>query len=91
MILKSFWSFNRKEIPNVDKDGVLGQPIKLAPGGNGRVYGIVAVKNQCQRGTNACDRNNAECQQICLPKPDHQYQCACSDNSNGDCQRRVLS
>ena len=41
---------NRKEIAVVDKDGVLGQPIKLSMGGNGRVYGIVAVKNSCPRG-----------------------------------------
>ena len=40
----------RKEIQNVDKDGVIGQPLKLAPGGNGRVYGIVAVKNSCPKG-----------------------------------------
>lgn len=40
----------RKEIQNVDKDGVLGQPIKLSIGGNGRVYGIAAVRNTCPRG-----------------------------------------
>ena len=39
-----------KEIQNVDKDGVSGQPLKLSIGGNGRVYGIVAIRNACSRG-----------------------------------------
>jgi nidogen (entactin) len=46
-----YWSdWSNKDIQNVDKDGILNVPIKLSTGGNGRVYGIVAVKNNCQKG-----------------------------------------
>lgn len=34
----------------MDKDGVQGEPIPLSIGGNGRVYGMTAVKNQCPQG-----------------------------------------
>jgi hypothetical protein len=47
---KNLTKSKRKEIQNVDKDGIVGQPLKLSTGGNGRVYGIVAVKNACSRG-----------------------------------------
>jgi hypothetical protein len=35
---------------NVDKDGVQGKPLKLSIGGNGRVYGLITVKDSCVRG-----------------------------------------
>ena len=46
-----YWSdWSNKEIQNIDKDGVVGPSLKLSVGGNGRVYGIVAIKSQCQQG-----------------------------------------
>ncbi|RNA23250.1 nidogen-1-like isoform X2 [Brachionus plicatilis] len=87
-----YWSdWSKKEIQNVDKDGNIGMPMKLAPGGNGRVYGVVAVKNSCQKGTNACDRTNGGCNQLCLPRPDHTRQCACSDDSNLECLKSLTN
>lgn len=68
---------------------MIGQPIKLSIGGSGRVYGILAVKNMCPRGTNACDRTNGGCNQLCLPKPDFSRQCACSDDANYECTRTL--
>lgn len=50
VLFKLNWNIYRKELQNVDKDGIVGQPLKLSTGGNGRVYGIVAVKNACSRG-----------------------------------------
>ncbi len=46
-----YWTdWTKKEIQSVDKDGVAGETIPLSVGGNGRVYGIIAVKDQCPRG-----------------------------------------
>lgn len=81
----------RKAIQNVDKDGNVGMPIQLAPGGNGRIYGVAAVKNSCQKGSNACDRTNGGCNQLCLPRPDHTRQCACSDESNLECLKSLTN
>ena len=75
----------RNEVPNVDKDGVLGKPLKLSAGGNGKVYGIVALKSACTRGvTNGCAVANGGCAHICLPRPDRTAQCVCSDVDMGD-------
>jgi nidogen (entactin) len=46
-----YWTdWSKKALQQVDKDGVQGEPIPLSIGGNGRVYGLVAVKNQCPQG-----------------------------------------
>ena len=41
---------SRKEISSVNKDGNIHQNFRLAPGGNGRVYGISVVKSSCPLG-----------------------------------------
>ena len=70
----------RNEVPNVSKDGVLGESLRLSAGGNGKVYGVVAVRSACmQRLTNACAANGARCAHMCLPRPDRKAQCVCSD------------
>ena len=46
-----YWSdWSKQAIQNMDKNGVIGEELKLAPGGNGRVYGITVIKSFCQRG-----------------------------------------
>jgi nidogen (entactin) len=46
-----FWTdWTRKDIPNVDKDGVQGKALTGSIGGNGRLYGISAIKNICNQG-----------------------------------------
>ena len=43
--------YKRKGIPNINKDGGdVNDVIPLAIGGNGRTYGVTAVKDQCPRG-----------------------------------------
>ena len=41
------------------------------------------------KGTNACDRTNGNCNQLCLPNPDYTRQCACSDESNSECLKTL--
>lgn len=46
-----YWSdWSKKGIQNVDKDGIIGETLPLSIGGNGRVYGITAVKDKCPIG-----------------------------------------
>lgn len=46
-----YWSdWSKQVIQALDKNGVNGEELKLAPGGNGRVFGIAVVKNACPRG-----------------------------------------
>ena len=46
-----YWSdWSKKGIQNVDKDGIIGETLPLSIGGNGRVYGIAAVKDKCPIG-----------------------------------------
>jgi nidogen (entactin) len=73
----------------VNKEGVQGQALKLAPGGNGRVYGLTVIRTACPGGSNACERSNGGCSQLCLPRPDYSRVCACSDNAADECFKSV--
>ncbi|XP_067681271.1 nidogen-like [Haliotis asinina] len=78
-----YWTdWETKGIPNVDRDGGAdaNDPINLAVGGNGRLYGVTAVRDQCPRVTNGCAVNNGGCRYLCLPSPSGGRTCACPDD-----------
>ncbi|KAL8592230.1 hypothetical protein ACOMHN_030905 [Nucella lapillus] len=54
-------------------------PITPAIGGNGRLYGIAALKDHCPRGSNSCAFNNGGCAFLCFPTPSGGRTCACPD------------
>ncbi len=69
-----------KEIQTVSKAGQPGKPLKLQPGGNGRVYGLAVLKSRCQTGINRCAFTNGGCEHICVPQNDGGHKCLCPDN-----------
>ncbi|XP_048259530.1 nidogen-1-like [Haliotis rufescens] len=78
-----YWSdWETKGIPNINRDGgaQANDPLNLAIGGNGRVYGVTAVRDQCPRVTNGCAVNNGGCRYLCLPSPSGGRSCACPDD-----------
>lgn len=76
-----FWTdWQRRNIPNVNKNGEdPNEPLPLAIGGHGRIYGITAVRDQCPRVRNSCALNNGGCSYLCLPSPNGGRTCACPD------------
>ncbi|XP_076463392.1 nidogen-1-like [Babylonia areolata] len=75
-----YWTdWERKHISGVSQTGGEVSTITPAIGGNGRLYGIKALKDQCPRGTNSCAFNNGGCAFLCLPTPSGGRTCACPD------------
>ncbi|KAK7103484.1 nidogen-like [Littorina saxatilis] len=76
-----YWTdWERRTISGVRQSG--GEeisPISAAIGGNGRLYGITALRDQCPRGSNSCAFNNGGCEFLCLPTPSGGRTCACPD------------
>ncbi|KAL8607394.1 hypothetical protein ACOMHN_024419 [Nucella lapillus] len=76
-----YWTdWERKHISAVSQTG--GDeitPITPAIGGNGRLYGIAALKDHCPRGSNSCAFNNGGCAFLCFPTPSGGRTCACPD------------
>ncbi|XP_013386084.1 nidogen-1 isoform X2 [Lingula anatina] len=88
-----YWTdWETKTIPNIDKNG--GRPneaLSLPVGGNGKLYGISVVRNQCPAGSNACARNNGGCRFLCLPTQYGGHTCACPDNvDENECNELLL-
>lgn len=77
-----FWTdWERKDIPSVSQDsGQERTPLQAALGGNGKMYGITAVKYTCPRVNGACFLNNGGCAFLCLPSPNGGRLCACPDS-----------
>ncbi|KAJ8309420.1 hypothetical protein KUTeg_014294 [Tegillarca granosa] len=89
-----YWTdWTIKGISSVNRNGVLSdEPLKMSPGGNGKLYGMTVVQASCPRVTNACMRNNGGCQFLCLPTPGGGRSCACPDNVDQDrCNEIILS
>lgn len=61
--------------------------LTIPPGGSGKLYGIVAVPEQCPRLSNVCQYDNGRCHkdQLCLPDGQGGRTCACPDNNPGPC------
>lgn len=76
-----YWTdWNRNTISGVNmNEGGQISVIRPAVGGNGRLYGITAVQDQCSRGSNACSANNGGCMFLCLPTASGGRSCACPD------------
>ncbi|BFZ12302.1 hypothetical protein BsWGS_15341 [Bradybaena similaris] len=77
-----YWTdWERKDVPNINQSG--GEPNKpliQAVGGNGRKYGITAVKDQCPRARNPCGLNNGGCKFLCLASANGGRVCSCPDD-----------
>ena len=54
-----------------------------------QISSIKSLIHFLNKGTNACDRTNGNCNQLCLPNPDYTRQCACSDESNSECLKTL--
>ncbi|XP_021357021.1 nidogen-2-like [Mizuhopecten yessoensis] len=66
--------------------GQVADPLDLPVGGNGKLYGIAAVRASCPRAINACARDNGGCQYLCLPTPNGGRTCGCPDDVDpADC------
>ncbi|XP_064599623.1 nidogen-1-like isoform X3 [Liolophura sinensis] len=77
-----YWTdWEMTSIPNINRNGgQLNDALSLPIGGNGRLYGIVTAKEQCERVNNACGLNNGGCRFLCLPTPGGGRTCACPDD-----------
>lgn len=77
-----YWTdWDNKEINKVNKLGGLWSFLDVRPlGGNGRLYGIVAVTATCPRAINACAQRNGNCDFLCVPTPGNARACLCPDN-----------
>ncbi|XP_064621672.1 nidogen-1-like isoform X2 [Lineus longissimus] len=85
-----YWTdWDIQSIQNINvRGGSLGEPLKLPVGGNGRLYGVTAVRKNCPRGTNACALQNGGCRFLCLPTPNGGRTCACPDDMDDtECNR----
>ncbi|CAG5121406.1 unnamed protein product [Candidula unifasciata] len=76
-----YWTdWERKDIPNINQSGgETNKPLTQAIGGNGRLYGITAVKDQCPRARNPCGLNNGGCKFLCLASANGGRVCSCPD------------
>ncbi|XP_076766279.1 nidogen [Xylocopa sonorina] len=63
------------------------QAIPVPPGGNDKLYGIVAVPETCPRVTNVCQVENGRCnkEQLCLPNGQGGRSCLCADDAVQPC------
>ncbi|KAI0241926.1 Nidogen-2 [Lamellibrachia satsuma] len=80
-----YWTdWNMDSLPNINNrvDSSPNEPLILPPGGNGKLYGIGVVPNQCPRGSNACSVNNGGCRYLCLPGLRGGRTCACRLHPN---------
>ncbi|XP_067009862.1 nidogen isoform X2 [Anabrus simplex] len=61
--------------------GQKNQSLTVPLGGNGKLYGIVAVPEQCPRSSNACQFENGQCGEgrLCLPNGAGSRSCVCAD------------
>ncbi|XP_012271445.1 nidogen-2 isoform X2 [Orussus abietinus] len=61
--------------------------LNVPPGGNGKLYGVVAVPETCPRVSNVCQFENGRCtkDQLCLPDGQGGRTCVCADNASGPC------
>jgi len=77
---KFYWTdWDMKSLPSIDKyGGEANAPLQLPEGGNGRMYGLVAVRETCPPVSNACVNNNGGCRFLCLPTPNGGHTCLCS-------------
>ncbi|KAK6191563.1 hypothetical protein SNE40_003218 [Patella caerulea] len=76
-----YWTdWETKRIESINRDNGEVGTIDLVPGGNGKLYGITAVHNQCPRVTNACSLNNGGCRFLCLPTSNGGRKCVCPDD-----------
>ncbi|ESO97555.1 hypothetical protein LOTGIDRAFT_208735 [Lottia gigantea] len=76
-----YWTdWEKKQIISFNRDTGASGNLNLAPGGNGKLYGITAVRNTCPQITNACSFNNGGCRFLCLPTPRGGRKCMCADN-----------
>ncbi|CAF1294100.1 unnamed protein product, partial [Didymodactylos carnosus] len=94
----SYWTdWTTNKIGRVDKTGDrTADTILLPAGGNGKLYGLVAVKNSCPPDVNnVCGLNNGDCTagQICLPNTSVRAKrvCYCADNAGLQCLLRDRS
>jgi len=88
-----YWTdWSEKSIANIGKfGGQLNNPLELPEVGNGRLYGISAVPEECPSGSNACLLNNGGCRFLCLPTPNGGRSCECPDNvEERECNRNGL-
>ncbi|CAL1530382.1 unnamed protein product [Lymnaea stagnalis] len=76
-----YWTdWQRKDVPNINQSGgEVNEPLQQAIGGNGRLYGITAVKDQCPRARNSCGLNDGGCKFLCLASQNRGRTCACPD------------
>lgn len=81
-----FWSdWEERVIQGVDFNGNKLDTLDLPLGGNGRLYGIVFMRNRCPRGQNACARDNGGCPHFCFARQDKSKVCGCPDGL-ADCR-----
>lgn len=88
-----YWSdWTIMGVSSVTRNGqVSDEPLSLPLGGNGKLYGITAVRAQCPRINNACARNNGGCTYLCLPTPNGGRTCTCPDDiTPEDCNQIAL-
>jgi nidogen (entactin) len=83
-----YWTdWEIKFVQRVSRHGGEAQPLELPLGGNGKVYGIVTIPEQCPQMSNPCAVKNGGCRHICLPNGRGGRTCACPDSTAGqeDC------
>ncbi|UJR28460.1 hypothetical protein I4U23_009700 [Adineta vaga] len=85
------WSTNK--IGRIDKTpSRTPDSILLPPGGNGKLYGLVAVKDSCPNDVNNVCGDNNDCTtgQLCLPNLSLRAKrvCQCADNAGLQCLLR---
>lgn len=75
-----FWTdWEEKGVQAVDITGEKSPQLDLPLGGNGRLYGIVDMRDRCPRGNNRCGSNNGDCPYFCFAKQDQTKVCGCPD------------